>query len=147
MLHSPGRLPSSEWFHPSQLGKAYWIICLPFATKKCVCSDHKFAWGKTNYPSSAWFALYIFHVCRLALRVWDWGWFEDLEKKDESINYLNNHKGFCRTASATLCLLLIFYQVSKNMSIVYTIIEAALPFRCNSTKKKKKTLQQTRHNF
>ena len=38
---------------------------------------------------------------------WEWKYFEDLEEKDELLNELISDKGVCRTAKATLDLVII----------------------------------------
>ena len=46
------------------------------------------------------------NLSSLALTVWDWRCFEDLEENDESVNELFIDKGVCRTAPATPGLLI-----------------------------------------
>ena len=37
-------------------------------------------------------------VSSLALTVWEWRCFKDLEEKDDSVGFLINYQGVCRTA-------------------------------------------------
>ena len=64
-----------------------------------------------------------------ALTVWEWRCFEDISKKNHSVNQWINNKSVYRTAPATLGLLIRLTMVSR---MLYSRGEDLLPSHCTA---------------
>ena len=69
----------------------------------------------------------------LALTVWEFLCFEDLEENDDLINELLSYEGVCRTAPSTQGLLIIMFGETKSpLERLQNCVALSLDFKTRS---------------